>query len=908
MTTNTDPSALVSQFFAANPTATTSDVAKAVKSIGGLGAVPGLTDAIAQHYGTTSDVVNTQYNTLTAPAVSSGTTGGASSGISPFAQTVVNADTANNIPITGGLSSISPNGGISNIASNSGLNTGSTANNQSQTGTQQDFLSQYNSQTQQGIKNAGLDTLMAQVNSGANASDILSQGLTPHAVSTYKDASGNVVTAPPNTYVVSKPDGSGGTLNYFFQVDPSTGKATPIANPSQNLTYTGGSSGGWLKSVASSLGPLADIALAVTGNGEFIPLVSGATTYAQTGNLGKALTSGLLSEGAITAAPLVGNAVSSATSDALGSVGSKLAAGAASALTGAEIATQGKADALTALVSGGISAAVPLVGAQIPGYSDLSAAGKAAVNKVIGGTLAGQSTDAIAINAAIAAGAQEVKNQIGSSSTGTSGTSGTTTTGTTGGSSNVATVNAGTSTGGSEVIDPNSVTNAATVASSAKPGDNSEKFGQYTNASSAVDINNAPIDVSKLVVGQPVVSTDPNTGIKTSITLEDNKDVTQVVTDPVLQTQEVTTTSPDGSKVVETTDKVTGLYTVDTYDAEGNLISSNSSTDENNSDVKLNKVTVTGGDVDTNTGDLVPLKTVNLSDGKVTHVDLTVTPSITPSVTPEITPSVTPSVTPQVTPSVTPVITPVVTPKVTPVTPSVTPSITPSITPSGGGGGTTNQNITTVLPASNIAGNISGPGPNPITESLLKSMMENPAKYQNVLQQVENLSQEQNIPMIDPKLAQLLQSLQGPKPKSGLQNDWFTYGQAPTSVDKILGLGNLNSEEAQTYKTGGHVEPLAYKKGGLPVVDGRHDFRAGAHVAGDGDGTSDDIPAMLADGEFVFPADVVAALGNGSTKAGTDKLYEMMHGIRARARSAKPGDIPPDALKSPLDYLKGKKQ
>ena len=350
MTTNTDPSALVSQFFAANPTATTSDVAKAVKSIGGLGAVPGLTDAIAQHYGTTSDVVNTQYNTLTAPAVSSGTTGGASSGISPFAQTVVNADTANNIPITGGLSSISPNGGISNISSNAGLNTGSTANNQSQTGTQQDFLSQYNNQTINGIKNAGLDTVMQQVNSNANAQTLLDQGLTPYAVSSYKDANGNIVTAAPNTYVVTKDDGSGGKLNYFFTVDPKTGLTTPISNPSQNLTYTAGKSGSWVKQNLSGLVPLADIALAVTGNGEFIPLVSGAATYEQTGNLGKALTSAALSEGAITAAPLVGNAVSSATSDALGSVGSKLAAGAASALTGAEISTQGKADALTALV------------------------------------------------------------------------------------------------------------------------------------------------------------------------------------------------------------------------------------------------------------------------------------------------------------------------------------------------------------------------------------------------------------------------------------------------------------------------------------------------------------------------------------------------------------------------------
>ena len=53
-----------------------------------------------------------------------------------------------------------------------------------------------------------------------------------------------------------------------------------------------------------------------------------------------------------------------------------------------------------------------------------------------------------------------------------------------------------------------------------------------------------------------------------------------------------------------------------------------------------------------------------------------------------------------------------------------------------------------------------------------------------------------------------------------------------------------------------------------------------------------------------FPADVVAALGNGSTKAGSDKLYEMMHSIRAHHRSAKPEDLPPPAKKSPLDYLK----
>ena len=98
-----------------------------------------------------------------------------------------------------------------------------------------------------------------------------------------------------------------------------------------------------------------------------------------------------------------------------------------------------------------------------------------------------------------------------------------------------------------------------------------------------------------------------------------------------------------------------------------------------------------------------------------------------------------------------------------------------------------------------------------------------------------------------------------------------------------------------------------------PEYDGTPVFRTGGleglggkYVEGKGDGTSDDITAMLADGEYVFSADVVAALGNGSNKAGAEKLNEMVHAIRARARSASPDKLAPDA-KSPLEYLKSSK-
>lgn len=64
--------------------------------------------------------------------------------------------------------------------------------------------------------------------------------------------------------------------------------------------------------------------------------------------------------------------------------------------------------------------------------------------------------------------------------------------------------------------------------------------------------------------------------------------------------------------------------------------------------------------------------------------------------------------------------------------------------------------------------------------------------------------------------------------------------------------------------------------------------KGGRFLVGDGDGMSDDIPAMiadkqparLADGEFVIPADVVSHLGNGSSKAGAERLHDMMRKIR----------------------------
>ena len=122
----------------------------------------------------------------------------------------------------------------------------------------------------------------------------------------------------------------------------------------------------------------------------------------------------------------------------------------------------------------------------------------------------------------------------------------------------------------------------------------------------------------------------------------------------------------------------------------------------------------------------------------------------------------------------------------------------------------------------------------------------------------------------------------------------------------IGGYSALNSAGLQAINTGALPGMSTYglKDGGNVHVPQFKTGTTGHFVQGQGDGQSDDIPAMLADGEYVFDADTVAALGNGSSKAGALQLDKMRQAIRKHKRSAPNDKIPPKA-KSPLEYLKG---
>jgi len=81
--------------------------------------------------------------------------------------------------------------------------------------------------------------------------------------------------------------------------------------------------------------------------------------------------------------------------------------------------------------------------------------------------------------------------------------------------------------------------------------------------------------------------------------------------------------------------------------------------------------------------------------------------------------------------------------------------------------------------------------------------------------------------------------------------------------------------------------PAGFKQGGgindFPEKDGM--------INGPGNGQSDDIPAMLSDGEFVMTKQAVMAAGNGDRDKGTKAMYSMMNNLEDKAQSMGIGRI-----------------
>lgn len=81
---------------------------------------------------------------------------------------------------------------------------------------------------------------------------------------------------------------------------------------------------------------------------------------------------------------------------------------------------------------------------------------------------------------------------------------------------------------------------------------------------------------------------------------------------------------------------------------------------------------------------------------------------------------------------------------------------------------------------------------------------------------------------------------------------------------------------------GAQFGPQRMKTGGIADLPTKFPRKNGP-INGPGTGTSDDIPAMLSDGEFVFTAKAVRNIGGGSRRLGAKRMYTMMKALEKRS-------------------------
>jgi hypothetical protein len=141
-----------------------------------------------------------------------------------------------------------------------------------------------------------------------------------------------------------------------------------------------------------------------------------------------------------------------------------------------------------------------------------------------------------------------------------------------------------------------------------------------------------------------------------------------------------------------------------------------------------------------------------------------------------------------------------------------------------------------------------------------------------------------------------LEDSPGPRPLIS-EPSYYSYGAETTPGSVIRPFrrgGTVQNPISDDTMTG---SPLARASGGDVGHKGTH------YVQGAGGGQDDLIPAKLADGEYVFDAEIVAALGDGSNKEGAKILDKFREEIRKHKRGGSTKTIPPKA-KSPLAYLR----
>lgn len=131
--------------------------------------------------------------------------------------------------------------------------------------------------------------------------------------------------------------------------------------------------------------------------------------------------------------------------------------------------------------------------------------------------------------------------------------------------------------------------------------------------------------------------------------------------------------------------------------------------------------------------------------------------------------------------------------------------------------------------------------------------------------------------------------------------DWLTYGTRP-ELNFFDYAARNNPAPITTPIPNNPAGPIMTERDPMQFAKGGRSTFA---VNGPGTGRSDDIPAVLSDGEYVIDAETVALLGDGSNKAGAKKLDDLRVKVRKhKGQKLAKGRFSANA-KKPEAYLSG---
>lgn len=113
------------------------------------------------------------------------------------------------------------------------------------------------------------------------------------------------------------------------------------------------------------------------------------------------------------------------------------------------------------------------------------------------------------------------------------------------------------------------------------------------------------------------------------------------------------------------------------------------------------------------------------------------------------------------------------------------------------------------------------------------------------------------------------------------------YNRQVDQFAKDMNIGGFNQKFSRDIAARQNRVPkrFAATGGGISKLNNGGFVNRDGPINGPGTGTSDDIPAMLSDGEFVMTAEAVRNAGGGSRKKGTEVMYGIMNNLENGGRA-----------------------